>query len=173
MLEKTGPLAPSSLRMRDIPVPGPADDEVLLRVLSCGVCHTDLHTVEGDIVPPSLPVVPGHQVVGRVAELGPGAGLFFVGRPRGPGLLRGGSTRDRAPRHALGQPLALPSPGTVLKRRCWASCPPRRASAGRGPASETRSLPEQAARPCAANGPEATGASLAMQRIGFLVSSLP
>ena len=52
----------------DIPEPGPA--QVRLRVQTCGVCHTDLHTVEGDIRPPRLPVTPGHQVVGIVDAIG-------------------------------------------------------------------------------------------------------
>jgi len=55
---------PLTLSERDIPHPGPG--ELLLRVVMCGVCHTDLHTVEGDIHPPHLPIVPGHQVVGVV-----------------------------------------------------------------------------------------------------------
>ncbi len=70
MLENIGPLSESSLRRSDIPIPRPKEDEVLLRVLACGVCHTDLHTVEGDIIPPSLPVAPGHQAVGEVVESG-------------------------------------------------------------------------------------------------------
>lgn len=56
----------------EIPVPQPGPGQVLLRVLACGVCHTDLHTVEGDIHPPHLPLIPGHQVVGRVERAGEG-----------------------------------------------------------------------------------------------------
>jgi propanol-preferring alcohol dehydrogenase len=56
------------LLLEDMPWPEPGPGQVLLRVLTCGVCHTDLHTVEGDIHPPRLPLTPGHQVVGVVEE---------------------------------------------------------------------------------------------------------
>lgn len=51
-------------------VPEPRNGQVRLRVLTCGVCHTDLHTVEGDITPPRLPIIPGHQIVGIVDDMG-------------------------------------------------------------------------------------------------------
>ncbi len=66
-----------SLHMADLEIPHPAQNQVLLRVLACGVCHTDLHIVEGDIHPPSLPVTPGHQVVGIVEALGEGSDQFL------------------------------------------------------------------------------------------------
>jgi len=53
-----------------LPKPRPAAGQVCLRVLACGVCHTDLHIVEGDIHPPKLPVTPGHQVVGVIESIG-------------------------------------------------------------------------------------------------------
>jgi propanol-preferring alcohol dehydrogenase len=56
--------------MEETPVPEPGDGDVLLRVLCCGVCHTDLHTGEGEIHPPRLPLTPGHQVVGVVTAIG-------------------------------------------------------------------------------------------------------
>jgi propanol-preferring alcohol dehydrogenase len=59
----------------DLPEPRPAAGEVILRVSACGVCHTELDEIEGRTPPPSLPVVPGHQVVGVVEELGEGAEL--------------------------------------------------------------------------------------------------
>lgn len=64
------------LTLSEWDIPQPKGGELLLRVAACGVCHTDLHTVEGDIHPPKLPVVPGHQVVGiveRITPLGPPA----------------------------------------------------------------------------------------------------
>jgi propanol-preferring alcohol dehydrogenase len=61
--------SPLTLVNSSIPEPGPG--QVLLKVQACGVCHTDLHTVEGDIHPPRLPITPGHQVVGRVVKCGP------------------------------------------------------------------------------------------------------
>ena len=67
------------LRMRDWPVPEPGKGEIRLRVKCCGVCHTDLHTVEGDLRPPTLPLIPGHQVVGLVDGAGPGAARFRQG----------------------------------------------------------------------------------------------
>ena len=60
------------LRLVDLPDPQPAPGQVRIRVRVCGVCHTDLHTVEGDITPPKMPVIPGHQVVGVVDALGEG-----------------------------------------------------------------------------------------------------
>jgi propanol-preferring alcohol dehydrogenase len=67
------------LLLRDVPRPDPGEREVLVRVNCCGVCHTDLHTVEGDIVPPRLPIIPGHQVVGVVERVGRGARVLSVG----------------------------------------------------------------------------------------------
>ncbi len=59
------------------PKPGPG--EILIAVHACGACHTDLHTVEGDLDLPRLPLVPGHQIVGTVSALGPGTKRFTVG----------------------------------------------------------------------------------------------
>ncbi len=55
----------------EIPVPGPA--QVRLNIQYCGICHTDLHIAEGEIHPPRLPIIPGHQVVGVIDALGEGA----------------------------------------------------------------------------------------------------
>ena len=54
----------------ELPAPTPAEDEVLLRVSACGICRTDLHVVEGELHVGRLPLIPGHQIVGRVAALG-------------------------------------------------------------------------------------------------------
>jgi propanol-preferring alcohol dehydrogenase len=62
---------------REPPRPGPG--EVRLRVLACGVCRTDLHVVDGELAAPSLPLVPGHEIVGVVVERGPGATRFAPG----------------------------------------------------------------------------------------------
>jgi propanol-preferring alcohol dehydrogenase len=67
------------LQLVNLPEPTPGPGEVLLRVAACGVCHTELDEIEGRTPPPSLPVVLGHQVVGRVAVLGRGAGRFDLG----------------------------------------------------------------------------------------------
>jgi len=58
------------LKMIDLPDPVPADYEVLIRVLTCGVCHTELDIIEGRTPPPKFPVVPGHQVIGIVEKTG-------------------------------------------------------------------------------------------------------
>jgi propanol-preferring alcohol dehydrogenase len=63
----------------DIPRPKPGPGEVLLKVSACGVCHTELDEIEGRTPPPRLPMVPGHQVVGRVVASGSGTGRFSIG----------------------------------------------------------------------------------------------
>jgi alcohol dehydrogenase, propanol-preferring len=74
--------------MNSVPLPQPGPGELLLRVLACGVCRTDLHVTEGDL-PPHLPgVTPGHEVVGEVVELGPRASGFAVGDKAGAAWLR-------------------------------------------------------------------------------------
>jgi propanol-preferring alcohol dehydrogenase len=65
--------------MEDLPIPNPGPGEILVRVRCCGLCHTDLHTVEGDLQLPKLPIVPGHQIVGIVDALGPDAQIFKKG----------------------------------------------------------------------------------------------
>lgn len=64
------PIEQSPLAMRDVEVPEPGPGEVRVRVRTCGLCHTDLHTVEGDLAPHKRPVVPGHQIVGLVEAVG-------------------------------------------------------------------------------------------------------
>ena len=58
------------LELEVLPVPRPADDEVLIRVIACGVCRTDLHVRDGDLAPHRSPVIPGHEVVGQVVAAG-------------------------------------------------------------------------------------------------------
>src|SRR5215475_11386295 len=67
------------LVMRERPVPRPAAGEILVAVSACGVCRTDLHVVDGELPHPKLPIVPGHEIVGRVAALGSGVAGFAVG----------------------------------------------------------------------------------------------
>jgi propanol-preferring alcohol dehydrogenase len=69
LLRAPRPVEESPLEPVTLPTPEPARDEILLRVRACGICHTDLHTVEGEIAA-KLPVVPGHQVVGVVEKVG-------------------------------------------------------------------------------------------------------
>ena len=75
------------LVMRDLPRPVPGVGEVLIRVLACGVCHTELDEIEGRTPPKKFPVVPGHEIVGRIVELGPGCSRFTVGQRVGVGWI--------------------------------------------------------------------------------------
>jgi len=74
-----GPMAGGPLRLVDKPLPEPGPGQVRVRVSVCGVCRTDLHVVEGDLPVHRPHVVPGHQVVGTVDALGPGATRFAFG----------------------------------------------------------------------------------------------
>jgi len=71
------PRAPLALRERSVPSPGVG--EILIAVAACGVCRTDLHVVDGELAHPKLPLVPGHEIVGRVAGLGAGVTGFTMG----------------------------------------------------------------------------------------------
>jgi propanol-preferring alcohol dehydrogenase len=70
---------PEPLRRAELPVPKPGDDEITVRVSTCGVCHTELDEIEGRTPPPRLPVVPGHQVVGTVSRVGSKVGSHSIG----------------------------------------------------------------------------------------------
>ena len=67
------------LREGDVARPEPGPGQVLLKVRACAVCRTDLHVVDGELHDPKLPLVPGHEIVGSVAEAGPGADRFAIG----------------------------------------------------------------------------------------------
>jgi alcohol dehydrogenase, propanol-preferring len=71
--------ARTPLREADLPPPQPGPGQVLLRVHACGVCRTDLHVVDGELADPKLPLVPGHEIVGTVADRGERAERFAVG----------------------------------------------------------------------------------------------
>ncbi len=81
LLWKPAPLAdhPLALEAAEVPAPAPAARELLVRVSVCGVCRTDLDLTEGRLAAPAYPVIPGHQVVGRVAARGAGATAFREG----------------------------------------------------------------------------------------------
>lgn len=68
------------LRPVDIPIPHPAANQVLLKVEACGVCRTDLHLVDGELPDPKLPIIPGHEIVGRVAAFGANVGAMKLGQ---------------------------------------------------------------------------------------------
>ncbi|MFC4273189.1 zinc-binding alcohol dehydrogenase family protein [Sneathiella chungangensis] len=75
VLEKAG----TRLALQDLPRLEPGAGQILIDVKACAVCRTDLHVVDGDLHDPKLPLIPGHEVIGRVAELGSGVDAFALG----------------------------------------------------------------------------------------------
>ena len=96
LLKATGSLDvnPVPLELEEIDDPAPADDEILIRVAACGVCHTELDEIEGRTPPPKLPVVPGHEVVGRVMAAGDKARRFRQGDRVGVGWIHSSDGTD-------------------------------------------------------------------------------
>src|SRR5262249_57234897 len=89
------------LVMRERPAPKPASGEILIEVAACGVCRTDLHVVDGELPNPKLPIVPGHEIVGRVAAMGASVpGLAISERVGVPWL---GSSRSGCPQPGDGR----------------------------------------------------------------------
>jgi alcohol dehydrogenase, propanol-preferring len=88
-VHKPGPMATGPLVLLDRPVPEPGPGELLIRVLRCGVCRTDLHLAEGDLPPRRPDVTPGHEVVGEVIETGQGTTRFARGDRVGVAWLAG------------------------------------------------------------------------------------
>ena len=82
-------MATGPLRLTDRPVPEPGPGQLLIKVLRCGVCRTDLHLTEGDLPPKAPDVTPGHEVVGEVVATGPGVSRFGVGDRVGAAWLAG------------------------------------------------------------------------------------
>ncbi len=70
LIERQGPVEGAGLKPEELPTPFPRSGEILLKISACGVCHTDLHIVEGDLPLVKTPVVPGHQIVGMVEGIG-------------------------------------------------------------------------------------------------------
>jgi len=79
LLLKPGLIETQPLVLTDYPAPKPGPKEILIRVKVCGLCHTDLHTVEGELALPRLPLIPGHQIVGLVEGKGKEARRFREG----------------------------------------------------------------------------------------------
>jgi alcohol dehydrogenase, propanol-preferring len=75
VLERPG----TPLTLHERPTPRPAAGEILIEIEACGVCRTDLHVVDGELPKPKLPIVPGHEIVGRVAAMGEGVTGFAAG----------------------------------------------------------------------------------------------
>ena len=89
MLQAAAPVTTRPLHVSDVDRLSPAEGEIIIDVAACGVCRTDLQLVEGDLAARVLPVVPGHQVVGRVAGVGDGVSGWSVGERAGVAWLAG------------------------------------------------------------------------------------
>jgi propanol-preferring alcohol dehydrogenase len=94
------------LELADLPVPEPGPGQLLVKVHACGVCRTDLHIVDGELVAPRLPLVPGHQIVGTVEKTGAGVGTVER-EGSGAGPVAGQRVGAGTPSSA-----SLPAPGT-------------------------------------------------------------
>ncbi len=68
------------LTVKEVPIPVPGPGQIGVRVSACGVCRTDLHIVDGELIEPKLPLVPGHQVVATVTQIGEGVSGFSIGQ---------------------------------------------------------------------------------------------
>ena len=108
VLYEPAPIGRAPLRLETLPDPVPRADEVIVEVSVCGICRTDLHVIEGDLEPRLSPVIPGHQVVGRVSQRGADARRFREGERVGvawlhrscgrcPPCVRGAENLCRAP----------------------------------------------------------------------------
>ncbi len=86
-LHTRGPVESAPLQAVELPDPHPGPGQVRIRVRACGVCHTDLHTVEGELRLPKLPLIPGHQIVGVVDAVGDGVSDLTPGQRVGVGWL--------------------------------------------------------------------------------------
>jgi alcohol dehydrogenase, propanol-preferring len=75
LLERPG----EKLKFVELPIPQPNANQVLIEVHACGICRTDLHVVDGELKQPKLPIIPGHQIVGRIAHLGQNVKGFRIG----------------------------------------------------------------------------------------------
>jgi len=70
LLDIYGPIEQNPLHEAEVPQPEPLPDEILIRISACGICHTDLHVIEGELPRKKLPLIPGHQIVGVVEKTG-------------------------------------------------------------------------------------------------------
>jgi alcohol dehydrogenase, propanol-preferring len=95
VVHEPGPMITGPLRLLDRPVPEPGPGDLLIRVICCGVCRTDLHLAEGDLDPRRPDVTPGHEVVGEVVATGRGAIRFAAGDRVGVAWLGGTDGRCR------------------------------------------------------------------------------
>ena len=129
------------LRIEQVPIPTPGRGDVLIKVTACGVCHSDLHAIDGDWQPlPTLPLIPGHEVAGHVAALGEGVTDLKVGdrRRRAVDVQRLRQMRVLHGRHGdhlqgAARPAATPSPAAMPNT--WWRTPPSSRACPRTPTS--------------------------------------
>lgn len=79
VLEKISAVEERPLALTDVPEPVPGPGQIQVKVSACGVCHTELDEIEGRLPPSVLPMVLGHEIVGRVTGLGPASGKHKIG----------------------------------------------------------------------------------------------
>src|SRR4051794_2572189 len=58
------------LILKQVPIPAPANDQVLIKIIACGICRTDLHVLDGELANPKLPLIPGHEIIGTAVSIG-------------------------------------------------------------------------------------------------------
>jgi alcohol dehydrogenase, propanol-preferring len=88
VVDTPAPIETNPLKLVEVERPSPGRGEILVRVLACGVCRTDLHVSEGDLPPKNLRIIPGHEIVGVVDKAGPGCKRFSPGKRVGIAWLR-------------------------------------------------------------------------------------
>lgn len=89
VLRRAGDISASPLQRQEVPTPQPGPEDVLVRVTVCGICRTDLHVVEGELEHPLLPLIPGHQAVGVISQVGASVTERKVGERVGIAWLQG------------------------------------------------------------------------------------
>ncbi|MDH4270094.1 MAG: zinc-dependent alcohol dehydrogenase family protein [Dehalococcoidia bacterium] len=87
VLERISLVEEKPLKLANLPKPTPGRDQILVKVFACGVCHTELDEIEGRVAPSRFPMILGHEIVGRVERLGPGASKFRKGARVGIGWI--------------------------------------------------------------------------------------
>ncbi|MGC8816706.1 MAG: zinc-dependent alcohol dehydrogenase family protein [Candidatus Hadarchaeum sp.] len=79
VITRIAPVGERPLELVELPNPVPTDNQILVKVSACGICHTELDEIEGRVPPTKFPIIPGHEIIGRVEKLGPDASKFKVG----------------------------------------------------------------------------------------------
>jgi alcohol dehydrogenase, propanol-preferring len=79
VLQRAERIEREPLQFKSVPTPVAEANQIRIRIRACGVCHTDLHIIEGEIILPKVPIIPGHQIVGVIDQVGAGVSRFNVG----------------------------------------------------------------------------------------------